>query len=79
MDGQDNKAVMIKFENTITKRYYYLLAEKDLFDAYILIIMRGSRHRNIRLSLCFNSPDARQNEIDRLSKRRIRRGYTLVQ
>jgi hypothetical protein len=69
---------MIKLENVTTKRYYYLVAYRDLFDDNLLDIFRGGNNRNVRVSLHFDSADARKSEIKRLIQRRIQRGYTLV-
>jgi hypothetical protein len=69
---------MIKFKNKITGRYYYLLAQRDMFNGYVLTIVRGGCHTNVVKRMGFDSSLAIQNEIDRLSKRRLQRGYSLI-
>jgi len=70
---------MIKFENKENGRYYYLMIERDLFDDFVLRIIRGGIYA--RRSICQYkalSEDAIEKEIQRLSRIRLQRGYTLV-
>jgi hypothetical protein len=70
---------MIKFENKENGRYYYLSIERDLFDDYILCVLRGGRHhRRIVRQFVHVDNQAIQKEIQRLSRLRLQRGYTLV-
>lgn len=70
---------MIKFENRSNGRYYYLKTEKDMLDEYVLVVVRGGyRHRVVR-RVGFGSLDACQKEIERISRIRINRGYSLVE
>jgi hypothetical protein len=72
---------MLKFENPINGRYYYLDVQKDLINEHILVVMRGSKlnnhHRIIRISVGHCRASLRK-EIDRLSKKRLKRGYLLI-
>lgn len=70
---------MIKFENVNTLRYFYLITHKDLFDQWVLTIIRGGRHHRVVRHFGFNCRTAIKKEIEKISKRRIQRGYTLVQ
>lgn len=44
----------------------------------VLRIIRGGRRVRVSRTVCLPSGMAIQQEIDRLSKRRVRRGYVLV-
>ena len=69
---------MIKFENRTNDRFYYLLVEKDLLNHCVLRIYFGGA----RISRCrvigFEDQREMQKEIDRLAKKRLSRGYSLV-
>ena len=69
---------MIKFENPSNGRYYYLQIERDLLNDSILRVNYGGKniHRN-RIIFC-GSGNSILQEIDRISKRRVKRGYVLV-
>jgi len=69
---------MIKFENATNGRYYYLEVNEDMLNALVLRIVYGGRRiSRTRVILC-DTKDAISLEIDRLSKRRLKRGYSLV-
>lgn len=78
-DGTIVRGLMIKFENRSNGRYYYLKQERDLLDDYLLVISRGSRgvHRIVRRG--FSTREEIEREIAKLSKIRLRRGYSLVE
>lgn len=69
---------MIRFENKSNGRFYYLLVEKDESNNFALRIIRGGRNIRIVRSVLFDCALSLRNELDRLSKRRLRRGYSLV-
>ncbi len=70
---------MIKFENESNGRYYYIMIEKDLFDDHILCVLRGGRnHRRIVRQFVHADREEIYREIQRITKIRISRGYTLV-
>ena len=79
MPRMDNlRGVMIKFENRTNGRFYYISVKKDLFGDLCVHITRGGRNSSIgRLIFCGNGRMVRE-EIRRISKLRIQRGYTLV-
>lgn len=69
---------MIKFENKENGRFYYMRIEKDLFNDTVICVIRGGAHISVsRLIFCDGEMGARK-EIDRLSRVRLQRGYTLV-
>lgn len=69
---------MIKFENKVNGRFYYMRVENDLFGHLTLHIIRGGNH-SVRTQLVgYNSAEQIDKEIARLSKRRTQRGYTLI-
>lgn len=69
---------MLKFENPSNGRYYYIYTERDLFNEMVLIVLRGGRnYRTIRRCWFSNGLAVRQ-EIERLTKRRLARGYVLI-
>ena len=69
---------MIKFENKVNGRYYYLEHIKDLFNAHTLIIHRGGANYHTRINRAFDTLDKISAEINRLTKARLRRGYELI-
>lgn len=70
---------MIKFENKNNGRYYYLIIEKDLFDDFILCVLRGGRnHRRIIRQFVHPDHEEINREIQRITRIRLKRGYTLV-
>ena len=70
---------MVKFENVANGRYYYMNTERDLLNDHLLVISRGSR--GIHRTVCrgFPTAEAAAKEIAKLSKVRLRRGYSLVE
>ncbi len=70
---------MIKFENYSNGRYFYIKIQKDLLNDTILTIFRGGRNHHIVRHYGYNCPRIIANAIRRLSRLRLRRGYTLVQ
>lgn len=69
---------MIRFENKENGRFYYILVEKDDKNKLAVRIIRGGRCVRIVRSVFFDCELAVRNEVERLSKRRIRHGYSLV-
>ena len=69
---------MIRFENKNNGRFYYILVERDDSDKLALRIIRGGRNIRVVRSVLFDCPLSVRKEVDRLAKRRIRRGYSLV-
>jgi hypothetical protein len=69
---------MIKFENKTNGRFYYLSLQKDILNDLVLTIIRGGRNSQRVLNVNYNCLDAITNELQRLIKRRLKRGYTLV-
>jgi hypothetical protein len=69
---------MIKFENKTNKRYYYINIEKDIFGDTVLHITRGGVNCSVSRLIYCPDPHACRVQIDRISKTRLRRGYTLI-
>jgi len=69
---------MIKFENKSNGRFYYLKIESDMLNECILRIFFGGQNISRVRTVSYDSKDAIQKEIERLSKRRIKRGYEIV-
>ena len=69
---------MIKFENKENGRYYYLSINRDLLNEFVLTIARGGRNIHLVRHLGYACIGTIHKEIERLSKRRLKRGYTLV-
>lgn len=69
---------MIKFENESNGRFYYIEVKRDLLDDCVLYINYGgsnvTRHRAV---FCGNDEELQQ-EIQRITKKRIKRGYSIV-
>jgi hypothetical protein len=69
---------MTRFENPENGRFYYMLVQKDMFDDLVLVVIRGGLGRSLTRCVATGSPQFVDHEIDRLSKRRLQRGYILV-
>lgn len=69
---------MIKFENPENGRFYYLNIHRDMLDDLVLSITFGGYNIvRTRVVMC----DSRENlhkTIERISKKRLRRGYVLI-
>jgi hypothetical protein len=69
---------MIKFENQQNGRYYYMTVQKDMLDEMVLVVIRGGvRSRVIRRLRC-GEGDTIRAEIEKITKKRLKRGYSLV-
>lgn len=69
---------MIKFENKTNGRFYYLSIQKDLLNDIVLTIIRGGSNSRVVRNICYDSMESIMKELQRLMKRRLKRGYTLV-
>ena len=69
---------MIKFENETNGRFYYLEINKDLLNESVLRITYGGRHISRTRTVYFGSEDSISKEIERITKKRIKRGYQIV-
>jgi len=70
---------MIKFENKENGRYYYLHVEIDIFCNTNLLVTRGGIRSNLRPRVIFSGEMGKiEEEIARISRIRLQRGYTLV-
>ena len=69
---------MIKLENPINGRYYYLTIHRDLFNDYCLSVFRGGPLRSVRHIRCMVSRKLAKQEVRRLVALRLQRGYLLV-
>lgn len=70
---------MIKFENKVNGRFYYLQVKRDIFDDLVIHITRGGRHvSHVSLVFCDNDRSVR-DKIRQITQRRLARGYTLIQ
>lgn len=71
---------MIKFENKSNGRYYYLYIQRDMLNDVVLTVVRGGRNVRVarNVSILYDNRDSLSDEIARLSKRRIKRGYHLI-
>lgn len=70
---------MIKFENIQNKRYYYLIKNQDILNAWVLTIIRGGTQTRVVRHYGYDCCETIDKEIVRISKIRLRRGYTIVQ
>ena len=69
---------MIKFERN-DGRFYYMQVEKDLFNDLVLTVIRGGRHSSVRRSACVGHVQYIMAELVKLCKRRMQRGYCLIE
>lgn len=70
---------LIKLENKTNGRFYYLLTQKDLFNELVLTVIRGGHGRSVVIRYGYNCKHRIEMEIIRLTKRRLRRGYCLIE
>lgn len=68
---------MIKFENPVNGRFYYLHVHTDLFNQLVLTVIRGGKDISITQHFGFDCKDRIDKEIERITKLRLRRGYVL--
>ncbi len=69
---------MLKFENKTNGRFFYLSVNQDLLNDLVLTITRGGNHHRVIRHFGFSNEESLKKEIERLSKRRIKRGYSLI-
>lgn len=69
---------MIKFENETNGRFYYLSIEKDLVHDCVLHVMYGGKNISRRRTAIYGDVEKVQREIERITKKRLSRGYSLV-
>lgn len=69
---------MLKFENPTNKRYYYISPQRDLLNDNIIIIYRGSPTKRITTSIYVGDNVNSKNELNKIIKRRLSRGYVQV-
>jgi hypothetical protein len=69
---------MIKFENKTNGRFYYLLVDKDMLDDSVLRVFYGGVGVIRTRTISINNMCEAQKEIDRVAKKRLSRGYSLV-
>lgn len=76
IDG--NIAFMICFENRENGRFYYMKVGRDALNDLVLTVIRGGLRSSVIRHFGFNCKHTLQREIDKLAKRRLQRGYSLV-
>lgn len=69
---------MIKFENKNNGRFYYVYVEKDLLHHFALAIHYGGVHVRRNRRIAFDDERSLRKEIERITKKRLKRGYSLV-
>ena len=70
---------MLKFENKVNGRYYYLQKHIDMLGHFTLVVTRGGRAVNVIRRYGFDCEIALTKKIEILIKRRLQRGYSLIQ
>lgn len=70
---------MIKFENELNGRYYYLLMEKDFFNDFVLTIIRGGKYSRVVRHYGYNCLSDIIREIKKITLIRIKRGYRVIE
>ncbi len=69
---------MIKFENKVNGRFYYIFIEKDMVHDCVLRILYGGVNVSRARNLMYGDIQTLRQEIERLTKKRLSRGYSLV-
>ncbi len=69
---------MVKFENKSNGRFYYLLVHKDMLNEWVLTIIRGGIHSRCVRHFGYHCRIRIEKEIQRISKKRLKNGYTLM-
>lgn len=70
---------MIKFENPSNGRFYYILVIKDMINDSVLRIIYGGRRVSRQRNISCGHQNLLRLEIEKISKKRLSRGYILVQ
>jgi hypothetical protein len=73
------RGVMIKFENKLNGRFYYIQIERDLFNDLMVNIIRGGVHVTVQRYIFCGDAGSVREKVRQITERRLRRGYTLVQ
>jgi len=68
---------MIKFENPVNGRYYYICIQKDLLNP-IVAIYKGGTQKKIRKIYAFECHETMSRFIADMVKRRLRNGYVQI-
>lgn len=69
---------MLKFENSTNGRFFYLSIERDMLNERVLTIIRGGVNSRVIRRVVFGCELAIQKEVSRLTVKRLKRGYHLV-
>ena len=69
---------MIRFDNKSNGRFFYIQVGRDALNDMVLTVIRGGRGVSVVRHFGFNCLSLLQKEIDKLTKRRLKRGYDLV-
>ncbi len=69
---------MLKFENKENGRFYYIQSQSDLINDHVITITRGGANISVVRHMGFESHETLAKEIQRLTKKRLKRGYVLV-
>ncbi len=69
---------MLKFENHINGRFYYLQIKRDMLNDLVINIIFGGRGVTRLRTIACDSRLILHKEIEKISKTRLRRGYVLV-
>ncbi len=68
---------MLRFENKSNGRFYYMDIKNE-YNQFVIRITRGGRHVCIVRDIVLDGASSMAKEINRLTKRRVKRGYSLV-
>lgn len=69
---------MLRFENKTNGRYFYVMRSEDILNNLVLTIIRGGRKARVVRHYGYDCRLKIDEEIKRLTKRRIKRGYVLL-
>ena len=78
MDSPKRGESMLKFENGENNRFYYIFVQSDLLGKNVLRVIYGGKHHVRRITIYEGNDKEIDKKITELVKRRIKRGYTLI-
>lgn len=70
---------MIKFENKANARFFYLSVTRDMLNDTVLSVTRGGKNITVSNVVATGSPEVINEKILQITRKRLSRGYTLVQ
>lgn len=68
---------MLKFEHP-NGRFYYIQYYRDMFDDVCVMVIRGGYNQRVVRTISCGVDSELQATVNRITKKRLRRGYILL-